>query len=356
MSSSAGEMNLDEYFQRIGFQGPRDKPDLETLTLIHRLHIMSIPFENLSIHCGEWNTIDLEVIFNKLVRSSRGGWCLENNSLFGWVLREIGFNVTTLGARVFNSTTNDFSPREGHLVNMVQIDGKAYIADVNFGVSSQIWEPLEIVSGKDQPQAAGVFRLINKGDNWNLEKTGRKPEVLNPEFSSSGLVNRMQTYQIYCFTLEPREAHNFTETNQALQTDPTSLFINKSICSLQTPSGFKALIGWTYSEVTYKPEEGVDVFDIRDITEDELDQVLKEQFHLRLQKKMKPANKKACYTLSKITRILFNDLFDNIQAAFNQMFILCFYSKYQSSKCQFKVLFFLSIKKIKSKQVNYFLL
>ncbi|KAM4592836.1 arylamine N-acetyltransferase, pineal gland isozyme NAT-10-like isoform 4-T4 [Odontesthes bonariensis] len=290
-------MHLGEYFQRIGFHGSYDKADLATLKLIHKLHVMSIPFENLSIHCGERITMDLEVIFNKIVRSSRGGWCLENNFLFGWVLREMGFNTTALGARVFDSILNSFGLSESHHINMVRIDGKAYIADVSFGVSSQVWEPLELISGKDQPQAAGVFRLLDKGEIWVFEKTGRKPNVVNPKFAQSSLLDRKETKQIYCFTLEPRVAEHFFEINHTLQTDPTSLFTNKSICSLQTPTGFKALIGWTYSEVTYKPEEGVDALDMRDVTDDEMEQVLREQFNIKLQSKLKPVNNKADYTL-----------------------------------------------------------
>ncbi|TKS69788.1 Arylamine N-acetyltransferase, pineal gland isozyme NAT-10 [Collichthys lucidus] len=258
---------------------------------------MSVPFENLSIHCGEKITMDLEVIYNKIVRSSRGGWCLENNFLFGWVLREMGYDTTRLASRVFNSGLNDFYSTETHLINKVVINGKAYITDVSFGVSSQIWEPLELVSGKDQPQAAGVFRLIDKGDFWVLEKTGRKPEVLNPDFAKSSLVNRMETKQIYGFSLMPCEVDHFFEQNQYLQTDPTSLFTNKSICSLQTPTGFRVLVGWTYSEVTYKPEEGVDVLDMRDVTDDEIEQILREKFNLKLRNKMQPVNNKASYTL-----------------------------------------------------------
>ncbi|KAG8001377.1 Arylamine N-acetyltransferase [Nibea albiflora] len=290
-------MNLEEYFKRIGFHGSFDKPDLATLKLIHKHHVMSVPFENLSIHCGEKITMDLEVIYNKIVRSSRGGWCLENNFLFGWVLREMGYDTVRLASRVFNSVLNDFYSTETHLINKVVIDGKAYITDVSFGVSSQIWEPLELVSGKDQTQAAGVFRLIDKGDFWVLEKTGRKPEVLNPDFAKSSLVSRKETKQIYGFGLMPCEADHFFEQSHYLQTDPTSLFTNKSICSLQTPTGFRVLVGWTYSEVTYKPEEGVDVVDMRDITDDEIEQILREKFNIKLQNKMQPVNKKACYTI-----------------------------------------------------------
>lgn len=66
---------------------------------------------------------------------------------------------------------------------------------------------------------------------------------------------------------------------------------------MQTPTGFKALIGWTYSEVTYKPEEGVDVMDMREVTDDEIEQILGEQFNLKLQNKLKPVSNKAWYTL-----------------------------------------------------------
>lgn len=241
--------------------------------------------------------MDLEVIFNKIVRSSRGGWCFENNFLFAWVLREMGYDTTILGSRVFDNNSGDFDFFETHLINRVVIDGKAYIADVSFGVSSQVWEPLELVSGKDQPQAAGVFRLIDRGDVWVFEKTGRKPEILNPDFATSGLVNRKLTNQIYCFTLEPRKGEHFFEENHKLQTHPGSLFTNKSICSLQTPAGFRALIGWTYSEVTYKPEEGVDVLDMKDIPGEEIDRILMEKFNVKLQNKFKPMNQKADYTI-----------------------------------------------------------
>ncbi|KAI3377027.1 hypothetical protein L3Q82_000243 [Scortum barcoo] len=256
------KMNLEEYFRRIGFHGSYDKLDLTTLMLIHKQHVMSVPFENLSIHCGEKIIMDLEAIFNKIVRNGRGGWCLENNFLFGWVLRQMGYDTTTLSSRVFN-----------------------------------MWEPLELVSGKDQPQAAGVFRLIDKGDMWVLEKTSRKSKVLNPDFAQSSLVNRREMKPVYCFTLVPREADHFFDKSHTLQTDPTSLFTNKSICSLQTPTGFRALIGWTYCEVTYKSEEDVDVLDMRDVTDDEIEQILREQFNLKLQNKLKPVSNKSWYTL-----------------------------------------------------------
>lgn len=241
--------------------------------------------------------MDLEVIFDKIVNNGRGGWCLENNFLFAWVLQKMGYDNTILGSKVFNCSSNDFGPLESHLINKIVIDGKAYIADVSFGVSSQIWEPLELVSGKDQIQAAGVFRLLDKGSMWVLEKTGRKPEVRNPTFANSRLVNKKLTNPIYCFTLEPQDQENFTKTCHSLQTDPTSLFTNKSICSLQTPTGFKALIGSTYSQITYSPDKNVDFYDMYNIGSDEIENILCEEFNIRLCNKLLPVDKTVKYTL-----------------------------------------------------------
>ena len=162
------KMNLDEFFKRIGFSRPFEKPDLVTLNAIHKHFVMTVPFENLSIHCGEKIGMDREAIFNKIVRNQRGGWCMEGNYLLSWVLRELGYDLVMLGARVIFGNVNYACAPESHLINMVTIDGKAYIADVSFGLSLQLREPIELVSGKDHTEAAGVFRLIDQEGVWFL--------------------------------------------------------------------------------------------------------------------------------------------------------------------------------------------
>ncbi|XP_072527534.1 arylamine N-acetyltransferase, pineal gland isozyme NAT-10-like [Salminus brasiliensis] len=290
-------MDLKEYFQRIGFTGLYDKADLATLCTIHKLHVLSIPFENLSIHCGEKITMDLKVIYEKIVRSHRGGWCCENNLLFSWVLRQMGYKFTTLGARVFNTLKNDFNPMESHLINMVEIDGKPYLADVSYGVSCQIWRPLEMIADKDQAQPPGVFRLLRDGERWTLEKTGRKPQIQNEDFANSSLIDKRLTKTMYSFLLIPRGVDHFLETTEYLQTSCQSLFTQKSICSLQTPTGFRALIGWTYSEVTFNPQEDTDIMQMRDVPDSEIGSVLKEKFNVTLSNKLTPINNKAAYKL-----------------------------------------------------------
>ncbi|RXM34016.1 Arylamine N-acetyltransferase, pineal gland isozyme NAT-10 [Acipenser ruthenus] len=282
-------MNLTEYFARIGYKEPNHKADLKTLTELHEHHIRSIPFENLSIHCGEKITLDLETIYNKLVRNKRGGWCYENNQLFSWVLKEIGYDVTYLGAKVPGLQPNCF---ESHLFIKVLVDGKPYIADVGYGIFWQIWQPLELISGKDQPQLPGVFRLDEDKGVWNLQKTGRRSDVPNESFGVSSLLANSLFKKVYSFTLVPRQIKDFTETCTFFQTSPESLFTNKSVCSLQAATGFRALIGWTYCEVTYNYQEGVDLIDVSTVPDEEVEKVLEEKFGVVLENKLVSVNNK----------------------------------------------------------------
>ena len=85
-------MNVDAYLERIGYEGPRE-PTIETLTGLHRAHMLSVPFENLDIHLGRRLVLDRPVNFAKIVDHRRGGWCYELNGLFGWLLEQLGFRV-----------------------------------------------------------------------------------------------------------------------------------------------------------------------------------------------------------------------------------------------------------------------
>ena len=76
------------------------------LTVLQKYHLAAIPFENLELHYSPHHHISVAPVdvFDKIVRrgvaAGRGGWCLEMNSLFGTVLRSLGFEVFATGARV----------------------------------------------------------------------------------------------------------------------------------------------------------------------------------------------------------------------------------------------------------------
>ena len=111
-------IDIDAYFQRIGYQGERS-PTLETLRFLHRAHMQSVPFENLNIGHG-WPIVTTEeALFRKIVSGRRGGFCYELNGLFAALLRALGFDVTLLSARVVNAA-GEVGPEFDHLTLLVR--------------------------------------------------------------------------------------------------------------------------------------------------------------------------------------------------------------------------------------------
>ncbi|XP_060643879.2 arylamine N-acetyltransferase, pineal gland isozyme NAT-10-like [Anolis sagrei] len=281
-------MNIKEYFARTRYQGSLDKLDLATLTAIFQYHIRAVPFENLSIHCGETITLDLEDVYEKIVRKRRGGWCMENNQLLFWVLKSLGYDTTTLGAYVYNPKQGDYGTDMNHLIMKVVIDGTTYIVDGGYGSSYQMWEPMELAAGKDQPQTPGIFRFTEENGTWHLEKIRRKQHVPNPNFSDQ--VGKGGHRRIYSFSLEPVTMEDFQPQCLYLQTSPDSLFTRKSICTLQTMGGFRALVGWTFSETKYNYKEDTDLVEFKTLRDDEVEPTLQEEFGISLERKLAPIN------------------------------------------------------------------
>ncbi|KFQ91347.1 Arylamine N-acetyltransferase, pineal gland isozyme NAT-3 [Nipponia nippon] len=283
-------MDIKEYFARISYQGSYDKLDLATLTDIFQHHIRAVPFENLSIHCGEGIELDLQATYNKIVRKKRGGWCMENNYLLSWVLKTLGYDVTLLASRVYVPEYGAYAEEIDHLLLKVVLDGKSYIVDGGFGMVYQLWQPMELISGTDQLQTPGVFRFLEESGTWYLEKVKRKQWVPNQSASASHNVEKEVCRRIYLFTLQPRDIEEFRACNTHLQTAPNSLFVTKSFCSLQTTDGVRALVGWKFTEVKYNYKDNMDLVESRILADEEIEKILKEKFNVTLDKKLVPVN------------------------------------------------------------------
>ncbi len=130
-------MDAAAYLQRINYDGPL-APSAETLRQLHLAHLLSVPFENLSIHRHEPIVLNDDALFEKIVRRRRGGFCYELNGVFAALLRSLGFNVTMLSAEVANNE-GEFGEPFDHMTLMVTLDER-WLADVGFGDSFR--EPL----------------------------------------------------------------------------------------------------------------------------------------------------------------------------------------------------------------------
>ncbi len=167
--------DLDAYFTRIGYVGPRD-PTIATLHAITSAHTTSIPFENLDVLLGRPIDLDLGAIFEKLVHRRRGGYCFEQNTLLLHVLGALGFDVVPISARVRLQRPRDFTPPRTHVFLRVEIDGESWLADVGVGGMS-LTSALRLDSEAPQStphetrrivrEGARLFHQVRFGSEWN---------------------------------------------------------------------------------------------------------------------------------------------------------------------------------------------
>ena len=92
------QVNLNDYFSRIGYDGPREAT-LDVLRALHDLHPRAIAFENLDPFAARHVSVSLPAVVAKLVESRRGGYCFEHNTLFAHVLMQLGFEVEPMGPK-----------------------------------------------------------------------------------------------------------------------------------------------------------------------------------------------------------------------------------------------------------------
>jgi arylamine N-acetyltransferase len=128
-------IDVEKYFRRIGYEGVTTG-DLSTLRSIVLAHATSIPFECIDSAAGISVSIELDAIFDKLVCRRRGGYCFEQNALLASVLRQLGFIVDELSARVWYNTAEGTTPPRTHLFLAVTVNGTRWLADCGLGGST----------------------------------------------------------------------------------------------------------------------------------------------------------------------------------------------------------------------------
>ena len=216
-------MDLQRYLERIDYVD-RVEPTLDVLFELVRAHIFSIPFENLDVQLGRSLTTEPVNAYHKIVEKRRGGWCYEQNGLFGWALGAIGFEVTRAAAAVMRADRGDISTAN-HLCLMVRVPGNdtVYLVDVGFGGS--LTAPLELRENAAEhvPFRVGLRRL-NDG-HWQFWENFGKGE-----FS-------------YDFLPQPGNEKAMADKCEFLQTNPASNFVLNLVAQLRTPDQHKALRG-----------------------------------------------------------------------------------------------------------------
>jgi len=184
-------IDLDAYFARIGYAGPRT-PDVQTLDAITRAHTSTIPFENLDVLLGKRWSLEPEVLFRKLVTDRRGGYCFEQNGLLLEVLTQLGFHVRPLSARVRIDRPREYIPSRTHAFLRVELPEGPRITDVGVGALS-LTSSLRLDSSDEQStpheprrivrEEGKFFHQVKLGDVWSdvYEFTGEEMPLIDRE-------------------------------------------------------------------------------------------------------------------------------------------------------------------------------
>lgn len=213
-------MDIQTYLGRIRYSMPV-RPDVQTLQGLHLAHMQNVAFENLDIGLKRPIRLTEEALWEKIVVQRRGGFCYELNGLFAWLLKQIGFEVTYLNARVYNQWGElgiDFD----HLALLVRASKqeKRWLADVGFGDSFNF--PLNLEECGVQWQGLRAYRL---------------------EQAVEGYVTWQKNYdgsweRQYFFDLQPRTfSSDYEPACLYHQVSPASSFTRGSIISRATPAG-----------------------------------------------------------------------------------------------------------------------
>lgn len=215
-------MNVKKYLNRIEIEQTEITKDLETLKLLQKKHLLTVPFENLDIHWQRPIILDPKKFYEKIVDQNRGGFCYELNGLFNELLNEIGFPSKIISAKVMQRDGN-FGAEYDHLAILTKIGEEEFLVDIGFG--DFIVEPLKFVLDIEQSDENGTF-LIRKQTDEYFEVVKKDGENWQSE---------------YIFKELARDLTEFTEMCNFHQTSPESHFTHGKLCSLMLENGRKTL-------------------------------------------------------------------------------------------------------------------
>lgn len=209
-------LDVDGYLTRIGASAG------DSLDELHRAHLRSVPFENLSVHLGEPISLSPVDLADKIVHRRRGGFCYELNGLFALLLVELGYPVELRSARVHGE--HGYGPPLDHLALLVG----DRLVDVGFGAHSTY--PLWVGTEADQPDPGGVFRVVGAPHGELAVSRDGRPS--------------------YLVESRPYELADFTAMCWWQSHAPGLAFTTSLVCSRLTDTGRVTLSGRSLIETT----------------------------------------------------------------------------------------------------------
>jgi N-hydroxyarylamine O-acetyltransferase len=195
-----------------------EPPSVPFLIRLQRSFLRTVPFENLDIAWGIPLQLDVAGAWSKVVERRRGGFCYELNTLLGWALLQLGFDVSLLSARVWRKAQRSWGPEFDHLALQVRVGSEDFLAEVGFGEAFRA--PLRLPAGTTT-DVSGAYRLV--------------PDEADLQLLTS--VNGGAWRPVYRLSLQPRTLSEFAGMFAWHQTSPESPFTTHTVFTVARPWG-----------------------------------------------------------------------------------------------------------------------
>ncbi|KMS71647.1 acetyltransferase [Streptomyces viridochromogenes] len=263
-------VEVDAYLRRLGVEHPA-WPTVDVLRELHLRHLLTVPFENLSVHRGEEIVLEEKRLLDKVVGARRGGFCYELNGAFGALLGALGFDVTLLAARVHAEEGKLGIPYDHMALKVRTVDGGTWLADVGFGAHSH--HPLAFEARGEQEDPAGVFRIVEAGPD---EAGVRGGHDVAEAADLDVVMNGRPEYRL---DRRPRVLGDFVAGAWWHSTSSASHFTQSLVCSRVTEEGGRI----TLSGRTFKTTAADGTREERELgTDEEVLGVYRERFGIEL--------------------------------------------------------------------------
>lgn len=249
---------VNSYLERIGC-GKAVSPSVEYLAELQEQHLCTVPYENLDILAGREVSLQIPELFAKIVTQRRGGYCFELNALFGWLLRQLGYEVVDYVARFWRDEAV-LPPLRRHHVLGVRAEDQWHLVDVGVGGVIPL-RPLRLLEGTNMNQGEESYRLARDSRfGWVLEEQ-----------------HHQNWRRVYSFTEENQEAEDFVFANFWCQKAAESVFRKGLILAIRNHVGRNSIAG---REVRLFRPQGVEV--LTPANASEWQNVLSEYFGIQL--------------------------------------------------------------------------
>jgi N-hydroxyarylamine O-acetyltransferase len=249
------QFDTDAWLSRIGHNGSRE-PTLENLRTLVTAHALAIAYESVDVLLDKPPSLDPKLLQSKIVFGKRGGYCFEQNMLFRAGLLSLGYEVTSLQARVVRGLEIGAPRPMLHMVLKVDLPEGAFLADVGFGNLAPT-TALKFSVQEEQETPHEIMRFVALGDEFVLQ---------------SKLGNNWE--HIYRVVFLPRVDAEYEICNWFTASHPQSPYLNNLIAARPGPNRTRLTlfnsrfnIRYPSGEVDRRTISGVEAF--RDVLTNE---------------------------------------------------------------------------------------